>query len=532
MTYLSLNDEVEGASYMKVTDGALTREFKTLRLPLGTGLLGPGRADRGAILHRGLPGRRAVRAPPLHRRRRGRGADPRHPGRAAARRGAGDRRAARGPPHRAPLPRRGGVAADVVRGPRLRGAGERPPLRPPGRGQPDDLRPRVVGGGGRDGARADDRPAARRWRRRGGGGGARAGARRRGRGVGPERPAARRHRRRGPRPHRRGRPRVGPLGARDRGGPRLGGGRRRGGRARRDGRPARSHHARSTPSSSARSSAARWSPRWCWSSRAASRRPASDSAPSCWSTSSRVASWTRPAARARPSAHLRPRRRARCWPRRSSTASAVPLPAPAARLAVQHRGISAEHHGDLLVLAPAVDALAFGRAVREALGEQATVGVAATDVGGVPAAYDSSRRAATALRALGRTRRRGRRLVARPGQPAARRRLARGGRPATSRRTSVRCWPTTRRGTALLPTLEAWFDHARLDRRDRRGRARAPQHGQPAAGAGSASCSARRGASRRARWRCRWRCGCCDSRNCEPNTPSSRNHGGSTHGRR
>ena len=40
MTYLSLNDEREGASYMKVTDGALTREFRTLRLPLGTGLLG------------------------------------------------------------------------------------------------------------------------------------------------------------------------------------------------------------------------------------------------------------------------------------------------------------------------------------------------------------------------------------------------------------------------------------------------------------------------------------------------------------
>ena len=40
MTYLSLNDESEGASYMKVTDGALTREFRTLRLPLGTGLLG------------------------------------------------------------------------------------------------------------------------------------------------------------------------------------------------------------------------------------------------------------------------------------------------------------------------------------------------------------------------------------------------------------------------------------------------------------------------------------------------------------
>jgi GAF domain-containing protein len=40
MTYLSLNDEQEGASYMKVTDGALTPEFRKLRLPLGTGLLG------------------------------------------------------------------------------------------------------------------------------------------------------------------------------------------------------------------------------------------------------------------------------------------------------------------------------------------------------------------------------------------------------------------------------------------------------------------------------------------------------------
>ncbi len=40
MTYLSLNDELDGASYMKVTDGALTPEFRRLRLPLGTGLLG------------------------------------------------------------------------------------------------------------------------------------------------------------------------------------------------------------------------------------------------------------------------------------------------------------------------------------------------------------------------------------------------------------------------------------------------------------------------------------------------------------
>ncbi len=40
MTYLSLNDEADGASYMKVTDGALTPQFRQLRLPLGTGLLG------------------------------------------------------------------------------------------------------------------------------------------------------------------------------------------------------------------------------------------------------------------------------------------------------------------------------------------------------------------------------------------------------------------------------------------------------------------------------------------------------------
>ncbi len=40
MTYLSLNDEEEGASYMKVTDGSVSAEFRNLRLPLGTGLLG------------------------------------------------------------------------------------------------------------------------------------------------------------------------------------------------------------------------------------------------------------------------------------------------------------------------------------------------------------------------------------------------------------------------------------------------------------------------------------------------------------
>ena len=40
MTYLSLNDAADGASFMKVTDGALTPAFRRLRLPLGTGLLG------------------------------------------------------------------------------------------------------------------------------------------------------------------------------------------------------------------------------------------------------------------------------------------------------------------------------------------------------------------------------------------------------------------------------------------------------------------------------------------------------------
>lgn len=40
MTYLSLNDEAEGASFMKVTDGSVSAEFRNLRLPLGAGLLG------------------------------------------------------------------------------------------------------------------------------------------------------------------------------------------------------------------------------------------------------------------------------------------------------------------------------------------------------------------------------------------------------------------------------------------------------------------------------------------------------------
>lgn len=47
ITYLSLNDETEGASFMRVTDGSVSAEFRDLRLPLGTGLLGLV-AQRGA----------------------------------------------------------------------------------------------------------------------------------------------------------------------------------------------------------------------------------------------------------------------------------------------------------------------------------------------------------------------------------------------------------------------------------------------------------------------------------------------------
>ena len=133
MTYLSLNDETEGASYMKVTDGALTPEFRSLRLPLGTGLLGLV-AQTGApyftedyqsderFVHRGYIDE-AV----------GRRADPRHPRRPA---GAGrprDRRPARGAPLGAAVPAGRGHPADVVRRPRRGRAGERPAVRRPRR---------------------------------------------------------------------------------------------------------------------------------------------------------------------------------------------------------------------------------------------------------------------------------------------------------------------------------------------------------------------------------------------------------------
>ena len=88
-----------------------------------------GGAVGGAVLHRGLPGRRALRAPRLHRHRGRRRADPRHPRRPAHRRGQGHRRAAGGAPHGPAVPGRRGRAADLVRRARRGRAGERPALR-------------------------------------------------------------------------------------------------------------------------------------------------------------------------------------------------------------------------------------------------------------------------------------------------------------------------------------------------------------------------------------------------------------------
>ncbi|PUA81879.1 helix-turn-helix domain-containing protein [Nocardioides currus] len=131
----------------------------------------------------------------------------------------------------------------------------------------------------------------------------------------------------------------------------------------------------------------------------------------------------------------------------------------AARVAVQHRGLSAEHHGDVLVLAPAGDAMAFGRAVRDALGEGATVGVASTSVGEVPAAYDSSHRAAVALRALGRSGD----VADHASLGLASLLLGDASPDAVEHYIDQTLGPVLahdeRRGTTLLPTLDAWFEH-------------------------------------------------------------------------
>jgi GAF domain-containing protein len=132
----------------------------------------------------------------------------------------------------------------------------------------------------------------------------------------------------------------------------------------------------------------------------------------------------------------------------------------ASRFAVQHRGISADHHGDLLVLAPAADAIAFGTLVLAALGARATVGVATTSVGTVPAAYDSSHRAAIALRALGRHGEVG--DVSSLGMASLL--LGEATPEAVTHYVESTLGPVlahdAQRGTALLSTLEAWFDRA------------------------------------------------------------------------
>ena len=190
MTYLSLNDEGEGASYMKVTDGALTPEFRTLRLPLGTGLLGlvaqsgepyftaDYRADQ-RFVHRdfiddAVAGEhiRAILGVPLTRG------------------GHGHRRPAGRAPHGPAVPAGRGRAADQLRRARRGRARERPAVRAERRRRPTDescgsareateraagahdaltdvlLHGGDVGGGGRRAGRGARRPAVGPRRRR------------------------------------------------------------------------------------------------------------------------------------------------------------------------------------------------------------------------------------------------------------------------------------------------------------------------------------------------------------------------------
>ena len=258
MTYLSLNDEGDGASYMKVTDGALTREFQTLRLPLGTGLLGLV-AQTGAayftedyasderFVHQGyideaVAGEqiRAILGVPAGPRRRG------------------DRCPPRGAPVGAPLPAVGGQPPHLLRGPRGGGAGERPPVRRARRGQPLPHPAHRGRRRRRAGPRPAHRPAHRRRRRGRGGRGALRCPPRRGVGVDAHRRAVGGGRRpgvaagRGARGGRRGGD-LGPLG-----GDRVGARRRRARphRARRHPGPATRRAARPRRSSYARARSA------------------------------------------------------------------------------------------------------------------------------------------------------------------------------------------------------------------------------------------------------------------------------------
>ena len=87
VAYMTLHDEERGDTYMRVTDGSVSANFQSLRLPMGTGLGGLV-AQGHAVRLRQLPGRRAFPARERHRLgRRGGGAhrDPRRPMRLGAR---------------------------------------------------------------------------------------------------------------------------------------------------------------------------------------------------------------------------------------------------------------------------------------------------------------------------------------------------------------------------------------------------------------------------------------------------------------
>ena len=165
MTYLSLNDEADGASYMKVTDGALTPEFRELRLPLGTGLLGLVAQSGAPYFTEDYQSDERFVHQRVHRLGGRRREDPGHPRRPAGGGGPRDRRAARGAPHGAAVPARRGHPADLVRRARRGGAGERPAvrLRARGRGQRGPGEPAAAGPlGVRRAGRAVPRPAHRR----------------------------------------------------------------------------------------------------------------------------------------------------------------------------------------------------------------------------------------------------------------------------------------------------------------------------------------------------------------------------------
>ena len=174
VSYLTLNDDTGGHTYMRVTDGTVSARFQALRLPMGAGPRRPGRPDGRALRDGGLLRRRALPAHHRDQRRRPRRGPGRHPRRAAHPRVAGDRRALRRRPQRALLrPLRGGPARLARRARRDR-PGQRPPAGgdPHGagralRGDPRAAGAQRVGGTGRGRARPVHRRRPPRRRRRG-----------------------------------------------------------------------------------------------------------------------------------------------------------------------------------------------------------------------------------------------------------------------------------------------------------------------------------------------------------------------------